>query len=142
MTQSHRQRERDAGSCGPAAGTQVRLRCHPSSVRDAGSFIHRYCRPAGVAGEAREPVFLLTSEVVTNAFLHGRSDARLRANVAAGRMRVEVGDDSSHIPHPVEQHRDATNGRGLVIVDALADARGTCETIRPRSHGGRPAPGP
>lgn len=67
---------------------------------------------------------LLTSETVTNAVIHGRSYARLAVTARADSLRVEVGDDNSQAPEPVEQHPDAVSGRGLLIVDTLADSWG------------------
>ena len=63
---------------------------------------------------------LLTSEVVTDAFIHGRSEARLSLTVAGDRVRIEVGDDNSRHPTPAEQDPDALDGRGLAILELLA----------------------
>ncbi|MEU9190292.1 ATP-binding protein [Streptomyces sp. NPDC048484] len=64
---------------------------------------------------------LLVSELVTNAFRHGRGDVRVRMLFDDGRMQLEVRDGSHEFPIP----RTATDldegGRGLAIVQAVAD---------------------
>ncbi|MEV6804165.1 ATP-binding protein [Streptomyces sp. NPDC017248] len=73
---------------------------------------------------------LLTSELVTNALVHTDEDAVLTAVVDCGVLRVEVRDFVGRRP---EVHGPATDedthGRGLVLVQSLADAWGV------RSHG-------
>ncbi|MGE9693053.1 MULTISPECIES: ATP-binding protein [unclassified Streptomyces] len=68
---------------------------------------------------------LLTSELVTNALVHTADDAVLTAVVRRGRLRVEVRDQAKGVPRartavPEEQ----TGGRGLGLVQTLADAWG------------------
>ena len=63
---------------------------------------------------------LLASEVVTNALDHGRSDARLAVTRVSGGLLVEVGDDNSRHPRQVDVDDHALDGRGLMIMTALA----------------------
>ena len=63
---------------------------------------------------------LLTSEVVTNAFTHGRSEARVSVRATAALVRVEVGDDNSRHPQPQAADADALDGRGVTILQTLA----------------------
>ena len=67
---------------------------------------------------------LLTSELVTNAVLHGRSPVTLEVLLSARRLRVQVGDDNSCHPEPRSAQHDAPDGRGLQIISLLADAWG------------------
>ncbi len=68
-----------------------------------------------------EDVLLLVSELVTNAVLHARTYTRVSASVRAGRVVVAVGDaDPHHAPFLAERGTMATNGRGVMLVDALA----------------------
>ena len=68
---------------------------------------------------------LLTSELVTNVVVHVGGPLTLRTSCDAGLLRVEV-DDASTEP-PVLQHPVAgeDHGRGILLVDTLADCWGT-----------------
>ncbi|NEE20264.1 ATP-binding protein [Streptomyces sp. SID7499] len=75
---------------------------------------------------------LLTSELVTNAIVHTDHDAVLTATVGPHGLRVEVRDFVARRPRlrvPVAD--DGTNGRGLLLVQSLADAWG----VRPHGVG-------
>ncbi|WP_324786991.1 ATP-binding protein [Streptomyces sp. H51] len=73
---------------------------------------------------------LLTSELVTNALVHTDRDAVLTATVGPCGLRVEVRDFAARRPRMRVPDRDeGTNGRGLVLVQSLADAWGV------RAHG-------
>ena len=61
---------------------------------------------------------------MTNAFIHGRSDARVRVRPGAGCARIEVADDNSRHPQAVEEDVDALDGRGLAIVELVAQKWG------------------
>jgi anti-sigma regulatory factor (Ser/Thr protein kinase) len=55
----------------------------------------------------------------------GDGEIVVRARITAGRLRVEVVDGSSTLPAaPVPAPLDAEGGRGLVLVEALADRWG------------------
>ncbi len=82
-----------------------------------------WCDAAGVDGDTCETVVLLTSETVTNAFTHGRSEARLAVTATASGVLSEVGDDNSRHPQPAEQDVDALDGRGMAILDIMLAAR-------------------
>ena len=106
---------------------QLELEQHPTAVRLARRFVHDQCHAAGVNDDTSDTAVLLTSEIVTNAFLHGRSGARLTVMTCGDRLRIEVGDDNSRLPHREEPDRDALNGRGLAIVDTLASDWGSAQ---------------
>ena len=97
----------------------------PAAVRTARAFVRARCRAAGVADDVRDVAVLLASECVTNAFMHGRSEARLSVTVDADRVLVEVGADNSRHPAAVLPDADALDGRGLALVASLASAWGT-----------------
>ncbi len=67
---------------------------------------------------------LLTSELVTNALLHGTGRIRLGVEVSAVTVRVEVGDDDPRHPRLPEQLGGAESGRGILLVDGLASSWG------------------
>jgi anti-sigma regulatory factor (Ser/Thr protein kinase) len=75
--------------------------------------------PAGAAD-----IVLMVDELVTNAVQHGRGPVRLRLSVGDARVRGEVTDASPVIPQPGRPGPDGEDGRGLLLVTALADEFG------------------
>jgi anti-sigma regulatory factor (Ser/Thr protein kinase) len=67
---------------------------------------------------------LLVTELVTNVFLHARTDCLIQAAFDDSILEVTVTDGDAHelLIHPTST--SAENGRGLVILEALADAWG------------------
>ncbi|AKH86742.1 hypothetical protein AA958_13595 [Streptomyces sp. CNQ-509] len=76
-----------------------------------------------------ETAVLLLSELVTNAVCHGRvppgRQIGTRFTLDAGCLRIEVADANDDLPHPRIAGEDDESGRGLALVDALADDWGT-----------------
>lgn len=76
---------------------------------------------------------LVTSELTTNALLHGSLwDRYLRVEVqlTGAVLRIEVTDPKGERrPEPRAAADDEQYGRGLHIVNALADRWGTCERV-------------
>jgi anti-sigma regulatory factor (Ser/Thr protein kinase) len=76
-------------------------------------------------GEPGEVAELLLSELVTNALIHTRRGAVVTVSVAPAKLRVEVRDFVSGMPLSyVPKADDGTHGRGLMLVQRLADAWG------------------
>lgn len=96
----------------------------PAAVRLARAFVRRACLDRGLEPDTCDTVLLLTSELVTNAFVHGRSEARVRVLLEPDRVRVEVGDDNSRHPRAEEADADALDGRGVTILSSLATSWG------------------
>ncbi|ANB09858.1 hypothetical protein SAM40697_5905 [Streptomyces ambofaciens] len=74
----------------------------------------------------------VVAELAANAALHGRVQGRdfllaLTLDDAAGTLRIAVSDmRGEHLPAiPSERSPDHESGRGLLLVDALADRWGT-----------------
>jgi serine phosphatase RsbU (regulator of sigma subunit)/CHASE1-domain containing sensor protein/anti-sigma regulatory factor (Ser/Thr protein kinase) len=82
---------------------------------------------AGVSGPARDDVALITSELVTNAALHGTGDVVVRVERGVGHVRIAVFDDAPQ--QPSRQHPAPTSetGRGLGIVEMIASGWGVTE---------------
>lgn len=75
-------------------------------------------------GVSSEEALLLASELVTNVVLHARTGFVVKMAVTEEAIRVSVTDENSRLPALVDAPLDATTGRGLCIVDALADRWG------------------
>jgi anti-sigma regulatory factor (Ser/Thr protein kinase) len=95
-----------------------------SAPRLARQFVSRATSP--LPGEMRADASLLASELVTNAVRYGRPDIRLRLQVDAGWLRVEVHDGGGPMPPWVAPGAPSgqPHGRGLVIVNHLAASWG------------------
>ena len=79
---------------------------------------------------------LMVSEMVTNVLVHTDGDALLvaemhAASAGARRLRVEVADASDELPHRRQPGELASSGRGLMLMEMLADAWG----VDPRGEG-------
>jgi len=72
-----------------------------------------------------EVAVLLTSELVTNAILHGAPPLRLRVEIGPATLRVEV-EDARLLDTLAARTAagDAESGRGLVLVEALGSRWG------------------
>jgi serine phosphatase RsbU (regulator of sigma subunit)/anti-sigma regulatory factor (Ser/Thr protein kinase) len=77
------------------------------------------------ADQVRDTAALLVTELVTNATRHAGGDLRVRAGLRTDVLLVEVSDASPQLPElaglPTWEHE---SGRGLLLVDALADRWG------------------
>lgn len=101
------------------------LRAVPEARRALRDLLTHWGRPG-----RSEIAELLTSELVTNALIHTDRDAVLTATVSQRGLRVEVRDFVGRRPRPREPEAgEDTHGRGLILVESLADAWGV------RAHG-------
>ncbi|CDR10353.1 signal transduction histidine kinase regulatingcitrate/malate metabolism [Streptomyces iranensis] len=75
-------------------------------------------------GETVETVELLASEVIANAVLHSSGPCDVVVTRNAERLRVEVTDTDPTLPSAVAAGPNDESGRGLWLVEALADAWG------------------
>lgn len=86
-------------------------------------------------GDQVDSAVLLVSETLTNVLVHTDADALLVAEMTGDggkrRMRIEVTDTSDDLPHKRHPGELASSGRGLVLMDVLADAWG----VDPRGDG-------
>ena len=71
-----------------------------------------------------EAAVLIASELVTNAVLHARTSISLKLLYEGGKLRIEVYDENTRVPVQSACPPDATSGRGLALVSALAGAWG------------------
>ncbi|MFJ1651844.1 SpoIIE family protein phosphatase [Streptomyces sp. NPDC088337] len=85
--------------------------------------------------EQVDSAVLLLSETLANVLLHTDADALVLAEVSGEkgerRLRVEVTDAGDDLPHKRRPGELASSGRGLVLIELLADAWG----VVPRGKG-------
>lgn len=97
-----------------------------SSPRAARQFV------AGIVGhpddESTRMAMVLTSELVTNAVVHARTQVDVRVALDAGQMRVEVADGDPRLPRPLAHAPDDLGGRGLYLVEQLASDWGSARS--------------
>jgi anti-sigma regulatory factor (Ser/Thr protein kinase) len=100
----------------------IHLKAEPTAAREARSFIRN--QAPVLDGDQLHNLLVLTSELVTNAVLHARTPLVLGLTVSDSRILVTVGDQAQGQPQ-TRQHSDRReNGRGMVLVRALADEWG------------------
>jgi anti-sigma regulatory factor (Ser/Thr protein kinase) len=85
--------------------------------------------------DAADAAVLLVSELLTNVLLHTDQEGALVAELSGPpgerRLRIEVSDGSDELPHLRSPGEMASSGRGLVLLDLLADRWG----VRPSGEG-------
>ncbi|MET8111714.1 SpoIIE family protein phosphatase [Streptomyces prasinus] len=97
----------------------------PRAVGHARRFTRRTLRSWGV-GEDLDVALLVVSELVTNALVHTEGQVRLDLALVGDRLRLAVADASPRSPaRPNSIGREATGGRGILLVEALSAAWGT-----------------
>lgn len=106
----------------------VRLSARPESVGEARRGAMEVLRSSGVPASRREDVELVVSELVTNAVVHGAKGADQHVLLVLMRsgptLMVKVYDVNAQMGAPAQPSPDSESGRGLLIVDALADRWG------------------
>ncbi|MFF2007620.1 SpoIIE family protein phosphatase [Streptomyces sp. NPDC058195] len=98
--------------------------------RQLRDLLHDWADPEQV-----DSAVLMISEMATNVLVHTDGDALMLAQATGehgGRLlRVEVSDGSDELPHRRRPGEMASSGRGLVLMEMLADAWG----VDPRGAG-------
>ncbi len=113
----------------PGTAAELELPAEAASASRARHFVNTVFAEWGLAGvgDQLDTAVLLVSELVTNAVRHAGTALRLRVlRPVEGRVRIEVID---HAPHGALDSRlsgeGAEGGRGLYLVETLADAWGS-----------------
>ncbi|GAC1517675.1 MAG: ATP-binding protein [Acidimicrobiales bacterium] len=101
----------------------VRLPCDRQSARLARRFVAETLS-SWLGPREHEVAELLTGELVTNAVLHAHTEIAVTVSLARTVVRIEVEDGSDRRPEPVWADEYAGAGRGLRLVDDLADGWG------------------
>ncbi|WP_308379189.1 ATP-binding protein [Streptomyces sp. ISL-43] len=109
-------------------GLQVQLEVgpDPAEVGRARRWARSRLAGSGIGDDEplAETLILLISELVTNAVVHTGCPAVLRMLFGEPGVRVEVADASDRAPARRRAAGDDTGGRGLELVDGLADRWG------------------
>ncbi|MDW4907551.1 ATP-binding protein [Streptomyces sp. ADMS] len=107
-----------------------RRRTTPSAVR---TFVTEALTQWGQT-ERLDDIRLCASELATNALLHGApadGQVLVRVELHAALLRIEVHDSDNGTPTKREQPTTADDGRGLLLVSAVADHWGVSERQGP-----------
>ncbi|MFJ9644249.1 SpoIIE family protein phosphatase [Streptomyces sp. NPDC101206] len=98
--------------------------------RQIRELLHDWADPEQV-----DSAVLMVSEMVTNVLVHTDGDALLVAEAVGEpggrRLRIEVADSSDELPHVRHPGEMASSGRGVLLMEMLADAWG----VDPRGEG-------
>lgn len=97
--------------------------CEPSTAARARRFVAEALR-GWALDDLVDTAMLLTSELVTNAYLHARSEVEVRVDRRRDVVRVDVADSSELVPARYRYDDEAYTGRGVTLVESLALAWG------------------
>jgi serine/threonine-protein kinase RsbW len=124
------------------AGERFTLPARADSVAVARRIVVRWLRVWGLSETVCETARLLVSELFTNAVLHTDSGQVVcRIEASGERLRIEVADEGLGLDDAVgtdampprgtgRAETEKENGRGLMLVDTLADAWGVIPADR------------
>ncbi|WP_330235864.1 ATP-binding SpoIIE family protein phosphatase [Streptomyces sp. NBC_00566] len=127
---------------GPAAADRTRVRStllsvaqdEPERIAEARQHLRELLHD-WVPAEQVDAAVLLISEMITNVLVHTDADALLLAEIFGEhghrRLRVQVSDSGDDLPHKRRPGELASSGRGLMLIEMLADAWG----VEPRGEG-------
>ena len=118
-----------------ASDASLVLPGHRQSVAVGRHWVVRTTAERGVGGMANQVLELLSSELLSNAVLHGAGGHAIGVEVkhTTAAVRVAVSDNGDHTPVVLDQDLAAVNGRGMAIVEAMSSRWG----IEPRDEGGK-----
>lgn len=118
-----------------ASDASLVLPGHRQSVAVGRHWVVRTTAERGVGGMANQVLELLSSELLSNAVLHGAGGQAIGVQVrhTVATVRVAVSDGGDHTPVVLDQDLAAVNGRGMAIVEAMSSRWG----IEPRDEGGK-----
>ena len=106
------------------AADQLSVPSLPASIASVRRFAVQACHAGAFAPSLCDTLALLVSEVATNALVHGTGDVQVRVTTRERVLRVEVADDSPQMPQPRSAGLLEEGGRGLSLVDQLAQGWG------------------
>lgn len=105
---------------GPSTERVVRLSPEPASVSAARRVVRERLGAAGLE-QLTDDAALAASELVANAVLHARTEIALRVATSPTGVRISVEDRNRQLPSPAPMGPTASSGRGLALLQALAE---------------------
>lgn len=106
------------------AGVEMEFAPEPESVAHARRFVVGALRQSAPSDEVGMRVSALVSELATNAVLHARTAFRVVVKPGRSSIRVAVRDSSPKTPVRKEYGPLHPTGRGLEVVESMADRWG------------------
>lgn len=91
-----------------------------SSIGEAREFVRDSLAVTDAPVDVIDCAVLLVSELAANVTLHARTEVRVTVRFDDEALWAEVKDWSSRLPQPCLAPEDATSGRGLRLVEAIA----------------------
>jgi anti-sigma regulatory factor (Ser/Thr protein kinase) len=108
-----------------SATAEAVMPSRPDSTPAARAFLARLLDGWGVPEGVIDDASLLATELVSNAVKHGSGLVTLRVEVERDVVHVGVHDDAEEQPVVEESDPTSLGGRGLFIVDCVADDWGS-----------------
>jgi anti-sigma regulatory factor (Ser/Thr protein kinase) len=102
----------------------VQLTSDASSLGEGRRFVAQTLRAWQVDESRIEPVLVVANELVANAIVHARSAPVLSLEGSGSDLMLRVTDGSETVPVASAGAADEAGGRGLMLVQALADRWG------------------
>ena len=113
----------------PEELARLALPAEPASVGKARRLVAAALRDV-VDDEVLSSALVVTSELVTNAMLHARTDLEVAVRRHETGLRVEVQDGSPRLPRRKRYSEESGTGRGLVLVESLSALAGAEQNER------------
>jgi anti-sigma regulatory factor (Ser/Thr protein kinase) len=105
-------------------GVEMEFAPQPESVAQARRFVVEALRQTEPSEDVGMRVTALVSELASNAVLHARTAFRVIVKPGRSSIRVAVSDSSPNRPVRKEYGALDPTGRGLVVVESMADRWG------------------
>ncbi|MDQ0772708.1 anti-sigma regulatory factor (Ser/Thr protein kinase) [Streptomyces aurantiacus] len=109
-----------------------------TSVRTARDTVRRHLHTWRLPGDVCTDAVLLVSELATNAVIHSEGTRMLcgLSLTSRERLRLEVHDDGHPMARPsgARPGSEDESGRGLLIVEQLADSWGAAPSLHTRGN--------
>jgi anti-sigma regulatory factor (Ser/Thr protein kinase) len=100
----------------------------PRAIRAARRLVERTLRAWG-DDELVNDALIVTSELATNAVVHGESPFRVSMSCDPDTLKLAIHDAGRDSPRPRDAGPEAANGRGLALVDMASKRWGTQRVV-------------